>query len=575
MTDFIALEDLLARGRASDTVVAYQGDQALDFAAFALQVAGWQTAFRAAGGRRWALYFNDTATFAAALLGAWHAGVCAYLPADTLPATLATLQSEVDGFAGDVPAHLAPLASQAVPAAHQTWGRLDAGLAALVVYTSGSTGQPSAIPKRLAQLSSEVRTLAHQWDDALGNCAVVATVSHQHIYGLLFRVLWPLASGRPFLADRLAYAEDIVAALRCRAAALVASPAHLKRLPDTLDWAAARNGLRMLFSSGGPLPDDALADCRHLLQAPIEVYGSSETGGIAWRQRVSDDQLRWQPFDGVDIQAEGGCLQVRSPNLPNGDWYESADRVELADGGFTLLGRADRVVKIEERRVSLTAMEQVLSQSHLLRKARVICLPGRRVEVGVVAVPSDTGWALHDAEGKRALNQALRALLARVVEASALPRRWRYNWALPQNATGKTTEAGLLALFDPRRPVARLLAHSADAAQLQIDIAPNMSYFDGHFAMMPVLPGVAQIEWVVLFARELFALPPRFLRMDAVKFQQLVRPDDRLTMDLRLKATTTTDLPSATLTFSLTSAAGTHASGRLVFADEATAGGQR
>ena len=41
---------------------------------------------------------------------------------------------------------------------------------------------------------------------------------------------------------------------------LIASPAHLKRLPDHLDWRGAARMLRAVFSSGGPLaPETALA----------------------------------------------------------------------------------------------------------------------------------------------------------------------------------------------------------------------------------------------------------------------------------------------------------------------------
>ena len=58
-------------------------------------------------------------------------------------------------------------------------------------------------------------------------------------------------------------------------AGLIASPAHLKRLPDMLDWTQVRGNLRTLFSSGGPLPLEALQACRALLgQAPVEVYGN-------------------------------------------------------------------------------------------------------------------------------------------------------------------------------------------------------------------------------------------------------------------------------------------------------------
>jgi len=90
---------------------------------------------------------------------------------------------------------------------------------ALVVYTSGTNGEPLAIGKSLAQLDAEVHALEARFgalcdtglapvnlateamagfddDDDVEMPVIWATVTHQHIYGLLFRVLWPLAAGR-------------------------------------------------------------------------------------------------------------------------------------------------------------------------------------------------------------------------------------------------------------------------------------------------------------------------------------------------------------------------------------------
>lgn len=564
MAEFIDLAQLLLIGRAAEQPVALAADGVLGFAAFAAEVARWRSAFAAQAGQRFALFFDDSARFAAALFGAWHAGKCAYLPADVLPATLARLRGEVDGFAGEVPGE--PTVTPAANADAALWAPLDPAAVALVVYTSGSTGEPGAIPKRLGQLDAEVAALERCFGPRLADATVLASVSHQHIYGLLFRVLWPLAAGRRFAAGRLAFPEDIAAVLAASGpCALVASPAHLKRLPAQLPWAAGRASLRALFSSGGPLPDEALPDCRALLgRAPIEVYGSSETGGVAWRQRSDDAALAWRPLPGVAVRVAEGVLEVRSPHLPDAGWQPTADRAEARGEGFVLLGRADRIVKIEEKRVSLDALEQALRATGLVDEARVLALPGARTLLAVAAVPSEAGWALHDGDGRRALSQRLRTALASVAEAAVLPRRWRYLWALPANSQGKTTVAALLALFDPRRPIARLRAHGPAAATLELEVAPASPYFDGHFAVAPILPGVAQLDWAIRLGRELFALPPHFLRMEAVKFQQVIVPGTVVTLELTLKS------PSAAervLGFKLGSAAGAHASGRIVFGD--------
>lgn len=558
MAEFLPLAQLLSCGRPPLTPVAQRSGQHYDFAYLQQQAAVWQAAFAAQAGRRWALYCEDSLAFAAILLGAWQAGVCVYLPADMLPITQARLREHVDGFVGDWPAECAPLRGAA--AAEPDFRPLDESAVALVVYTSGSSGEPLALPKRLGQLFSEVEHLATCWPDLPATALVQGTVSHQHIYGLLFRVLWPLAAGRPFAAERLSYPEDMAAALAQGPCCLVASPAHLKRLPEQLDWAPARQQLAALFSSGGPLPDEAVPACLRLLgQAPREVYGSSETGGIAWRQRHGAVQVRWQALPGVALQLHEGQLAVRSRHLAENDWYAVSDRVALDGDSFVLLGRADRIAKVEEKRVSLGALEAALLASGLLLDARVLSLPGIRTVLAVVAVPNDAGWALYDESGKAALNARLRSLLADQFEATLLPRRWRYSWALPSNNQGKTTEQALQALFDPRRPEARLLGCEAGQAQLRLSVSASSLYFDGHFARAPILPGVAQIDWAVAFGRELFALPAQFLRLEAIKFQQVIVPASEV--DLSLEFNT----ERASLAFRYHSAAGQHASGRIVF----------
>jgi acyl-coenzyme A synthetase/AMP-(fatty) acid ligase/3-hydroxymyristoyl/3-hydroxydecanoyl-(acyl carrier protein) dehydratase len=560
MAESLALEHLLAHGRPSAHPVARRGDGVLDFAALRAHAAGWRAAFEAHGGARLALLLEDTFEFAAALLGAWHAGVCVYLPADARPATLEGLRAQVDAFVGKAPAGQTPLAP--APGASQAFRPLPPDLAALVVYTSGSSGEPTAIPKRLSQLSREVATLGALFDAEAGELPILATVSHQHIYGLLFRVLWPLASGRPFDVHALPYPEDIVAALRPGPALLVASPAHLKRLPASLDWGAVRGNLRGLFSSGGPLSPEALQACRDLLgRAPVEIYGSSETGGVAWRRRDSDDAAPWQVMPGVEVRAAEDALAVRSPHLdlPEGEWFTTEDRARTVPGGFELLGRKDRLVKLEEKRVSLSAMERALVQGGLLREARVLPLAeGHRVTLAVVAVPTAAGRQLEEAGGKRSLNQALREQLAPSFEPSALPRRFRYLEAMPVNSQGKSTEAALAALFDRRRPPFRVLERSPERVLLSVEAAASSPYFDGHFPGTPILPGVVQLEWALLLAREHFTLPPDFLRLERVKFQQIIPPGTRLTLELTWTAKT------SRLGFKLTSDAGAHAGGDIV-----------
>jgi acyl-coenzyme A synthetase/AMP-(fatty) acid ligase len=580
---------LALASRAPDALVGWRDGVAVRHAEFIECMWRWCDLLKGQPGSRFALYLDDSIEFGAALLGAWQAGKTVWLSADTLAASCAALLGAVDGFLGEFPPECAPLRpeplQQMITALPRAAARvLDGGFAALVVFTSGSTGAAQAIPKKLSQMASETATLETLFGAIAGDAAVLATVSHQHIYGLLFKVLWPLSAGRAIHAASISYPEQLAAALAAAPCMLVASPAHLKRLPEHLDWSGAAAKLRAVFSSGGPLAlETAQASGRLLGKVPVEVYGSSETGGIAWRQRVAGSDESWLAFPSVEWRlarneaaAEVHQLEVRSEHLADDNWLRLADRATIGGAGrFLLLGRSDRIVKIEEKRISLDAIEAALLASGLAAEARVaLCDPvsGERQRLAAFVVPSAEGQSLLAAEGKQALNLRLRAALSGAVEAVAIPRRWRYLDRMPVNAQGKTTLAALMALLDepgaepkaadalkrlPRLPHLRELESGPQRVLLEITAPANLLYFQGHFDVAPILPGVAQVEWAIHFGRRYFALPPVFRGVNALKFQHVIRPDMAVQLEL------VHDTQKHSLNFRYLSETGQHSSGRI------------
>jgi acyl-CoA synthetase (AMP-forming)/AMP-acid ligase II/3-hydroxymyristoyl/3-hydroxydecanoyl-(acyl carrier protein) dehydratase len=566
--------------RPAAGIVGWLAGEGVTNERFLARTRAWHALLRGQAGRDYALYLEDSIEFGAALLGAWHAGKTIWLSADTLEATCASLRTAVDGFLGEFPAQLAPL--QPSPLADGgvgMAGALDPDFPALVVFTSGSTGAAQAIPKKLSQMANEVETLDLLFGAAAGDAAILATVSHQHIYGLLFKVLWPLTSGRAIHALSIAFPEALAPALAAGPCVLIASPAHLKRLPDHLDWSGAKDMLRGVFSSGGPLaPETAFAMGGLLGKVPVEVYGSSETGGVAWRQRSAGADDSWLPFPTVAWRlGEDDGLEVRSPHLPDNEWLALADRAERAtragEQRFLLRGRSDRIVKIEEKRISLSAMEATIAATGLAAEARVIlCDPvaGERQRVAAFVVPTAAGRALLAAGGKAALNASLRTALTATVELVALPRRWRYLDQLPVNAQGKTTMVALLALLDkddagaagadnrPRLPQVRELERTSDRVLLEVTAPSNLYYFDGHFDVAPILPGVVQVDWAIHYGRQYFTLPAIFKGINALKFQQVIQPAQPVRLELLH------DAAKGNLQFRYTSDGGQHSSGRVV-----------
>lgn len=512
---------------------------------FAVAVDAWKASFIASGAHSAALYFTDIFDAASALFGCWCAGVRAVLPADTTQAVCERLADGIaDICAGDFPEYAR--LPRIVPKSTDQPCRdaLDADLPLVALFTSGSTGQPVLVQKRLSQLFYEVESIERSGHGAVGgvdqDSVIFSTVSAQHIYGLLFSLLWPLSSGRCVWHTRILYPEELIGHIsRISSALWVASPAHLKRLPEHLDWKSIGKRLHLIYSSGGPLSDAALLRTIALTGlSPVELLGSSESGGIAWRQRTvsGDGRIENDAFTalpGIEWREENSLLAIRSRQLSSGDWEITNDRIATeADGKhFRLLGRSDRIVKIEAKRVCLTTMEQALNNTSLVQAARLFVPTNSRGRICAVCVVTPEAVELIRHEGKAKLTRRLREVLLHHVEQICLPRYWRYTWEFPENSMGKTTEALLESLFAPGALQAVRVFANNNSAQYIVTVPAEEPTFDGHFDDFAILPGLTQLTMIEKLAQRTFGLSG-FAGLRKIKFMQPIRPDDTVIVDL-------------------------------------------
>ncbi|MEO8314365.1 MAG: 4-coumarate--CoA ligase, partial [Pseudomonadota bacterium] len=353
--------------------------------------------------------------------------------------------------------------------------------------------------------------------------------SHQHMYGLMFRILLPLVIGRPFEATRLQHVHDLSRVRTPDGCVLVSSPAHLARLSGF----AAHCRVWSVLSAGGPLEDESASLCREVLGvAPTEIYGSSETGAVAWRKRVPGEAAPWAPLPGVEFKADESILYIRTAQLPTTEWFRSADRIVETSAGFQIAGRADRIVKLDEKRISLDAVERLAVDSGLLVKARALVLQGNRPMLGVAGLPTDAGYALAE-HGKRKLVDALLGHLRQSAEIEVLPRSWRFVDPWPVAADGKSPESLFQERFDRRNPEFRVLSQKPDGCVVELWVSPTTPFFAGHFPEQPILPGVVQIDWMIWLSRELFGLRAGFAGLEAAKFRRVILPGSRIQVQLK------------------------------------------
>ncbi|RDK04386.1 AMP-binding protein [Paraburkholderia lacunae] len=537
----IALHDLLsaAHGTAAahapvNAPVCRDGGTVLDRVAFRARVSSLVAGLREQDAKRYALCIDDPFDFACTLFALFACGKEPVIPANATPGYLAGLAGAYDAVLTD--ADLRAF----VPAPAEAQAIIDHAIdpqAPLTLYTSGSSGTPKPIRKTLAQFNAEVHTLEKQWGALLGDATMLASVPHHHIYGLLFRVLWPLAAGRAF--DRAISIEPLhlqTQIAQCGAAAIVSTPAQLSRWPALPGFAALTPAPRAVFSSGGPLALEAAQEYAAAYgAAPLEIYGSTETGGIAWRRQDQTDA--WQPVAGIEVRRdEDGALNVRSPHLDHSGWHRTDDKIAFdADGRFRLQGRLDRVLKLDGKRVSLPELEARLALHPYVAQAAIAPLEGAsRERVGAVVALTEAGSEALRGEGRVLLAQTLRRHLSAYFDAVVLPRHWRFRITLPFDARGKLPVAAVAAAFEARADGVEVLAEarSADTLHYELRVPPTLVHFAGHFPGLPILPGVVQVDWAMRLAAEHVPAVRQLGSIDRLKFMAPVPPGALLNLTL-------------------------------------------
>ncbi|HEX5313899.1 MAG TPA: class I adenylate-forming enzyme family protein [Gammaproteobacteria bacterium] len=445
-----SLGSRLAGLAQSERPVAFATAGSISGAKFSAAARGLAALLAMRPERAWALVAEDSVDFARGFFALAAAGKTILLPQGARPEAIAITGAEA--ILSDGRESAPELPRVALDGATMTDTTLaddfDPAAVAIGIHTSGSTAQPKRVTKTLAQLDAEIVALEAEWGSLLGDAPVIASVPHHHLYGLLVSLLWPLAAGRPIL--------DFPAEFSARTAdcVLVSSPAFLGRIarPEALRAFPPR----AIFSSGAPLPAAAaIAIAETAGPAPIEIYGSTETGGIGWRARASaaETDAPWRRISGIELrfreEENGSRLLVRSP-WTAGEWIATGDfAVALDDSRFRLAGRADGMIKLEDKRINPEELAAFLEEHELVHRARVIALDGAsRRRLGAVVVPTPAGSRMLETEGKANFVARLDARLAERYERVLIPRKWRIVAALPVNAMGKIERARLAALFD-------------------------------------------------------------------------------------------------------------------------------
>lgn len=309
------------------------------------------------------------------------------------------------------------------------------------LFTGGSTGNPQLWTKTAGNLLGEAAYLQKAFAVS-ANDRVLTTSPPYHIYGLLYTVLVPLLANAGVMTDTPAFPGELAAAVKKeKPTILVTVPAYYRALKNHL---TDKSRLRMAFSSASPLADTDADAFSQATGVPIyDVYGSTETGGVASQCRTAGE-TGYKPFACVDLQVHNERLWVRSgflsPQLPVNDqgYFEAADRVtDRQDGTFTVIGRADGVVKVGGKRVDMSAIRIRLLELEAVRDALVFARPtatGRGNEILALVETDRTGADISQE-------------LASSLETHTRPRVIRIVTKMPITHTGKYDRQAIARIF--------------------------------------------------------------------------------------------------------------------------------
>ena len=318
---------------------------------------------------------------------------------------------------------------------------IDADFPFLSLFTGGSTGRPKIWPKTVRNLFGEAFYLTKKFDFTPRD-RIVATVPPCHIYGILFSVLVPLVSGAGVINTTPTFPKEIIDAVISRKATILVSvPLHYRTLSGS---PVAGHVLRAAFSSAGALDQtDSRNFARRTGIGVTEIYGSTETGGIAYRCRTEDDAALTR-FETVDVEIVDEAIHVRSdyisPGVPRDadGFFRTGDRGGKFDADrFILYGRSDGIVKIGGKRVDLEEVREKILSLPDVADALILALPGNTGRENEIAALL---------EGTIPPRQ-VREHLARQLEPYALPRHIRVAGQIPRNAMGKYDMEAILELF--------------------------------------------------------------------------------------------------------------------------------
>jgi len=452
--------------------------ESLSYAALEARAAAIATQLRGVAGNVVGLLHANSPGFAAALLGAlWAGKTAAVLPWVAPPPLLRLMATEAEFRAVLVAEELVPRAVEAglepilaprpdstgTSAANPPLTPL-ALEAAVLLYTSGTTGRPKAVALSESNLLANVEgcRIAGEFT---GEDVMLAILPLFHAFGLTVTLLLPLTlGGKVVLEDRFVPRTSLQSVAAHRVSAMIGVPSQFRLLArEKVDVDCA--SLRLCIAGAERLGDHTARAFEQRFERPLlQGYGATEASPVVSfnRERRNHPGSVGEPLPNVratireDMRelpcGEHGEICIEGPSVMLGYYGQpeatarkipggvlrTGDRGWLDSHGYLhLAGRDDDMLKIAGEKVYPAEIERVLEQIPGVEEAAVIGVEDTDRGITLAAVVAARPGEHLDAAEVRA---ACRARL----EAGKTPRTITVVEQLPRGASGKVDKKVLI-----------------------------------------------------------------------------------------------------------------------------------
>lgn len=385
--------------------------------------------------------------------------------------------------------------------------------------TSGSSGQPKIIKKSLFNLIREAEDIKEMFFGAEKELVFSTTTVFHHLFGMTFCFMTPIIGGFTIDLRNKNFPENV----QDKNACLVTSPSFLAKMKK-YDTPFAEMP-KFLVAAGAKLEDDVFKYFEDKSKI-IEIYGSTETGVVAYRTASCYKYLT--KFPNVKIE------QIEEKNYKISSDYFYEDEIELHDeilfsepDRMLIFGRADRILKINEKRISPAEIENTIKNSELVEE--VYCLKvEQKLAAAVVLTP--LGIDYFKKNGQLELSKFLKSLVAGDVK----PQKWRFLPEIYKTDTGKIDKNKIEEIFmtNVSFPIVSEQKFSENYAEYTLFFPVKSNFFRGHFPSFEILPGVAELYFVLFFANAAFKTPMEAQVMKKIKFSHIIFPDRDVTLKM-------------------------------------------